>query len=82
MANMANIFLRASGPALRQRLTQISMTCPYSGCGLAAPKPENLSVFPPAYYALHRCRDDPLIVNLKYLRHFNNYCLATSDMIN
>ena len=34
------------------------------------------------YYALCQCCDDPLIVNLRYLCHFNNYCLATSDMIN
>ena len=32
------------------------------------------------YALLHRCRDDPLIVDLKDLRHFNNYCLATSIM--
>jgi hypothetical protein len=34
-----------------------------------------------SYYALHRCRDDPLIVNLKDLHHFNSYCLATSTVL-
>lgn len=34
------------------------------------------------YYALHQCRDDPLIINLQYLRHFNNYCLAISILNN
>ena len=35
-----------------------------------------LHILSQKYYALHRCHDDPLIVILQYLRHFNNYCFA------